>query len=97
MKLLARYPTRTGAGGIASLGLLSWAACWGTKGRLARPKAREGVAPGPNSGPGPNNGTLAMRSEGSEGLHEATKALTVAIVGLLAISLISNLVLLLLY
>jgi hypothetical protein len=38
-----------------------------------------------------------MRSEGSEGLHEATKALTVAIVGLLAISLISNLVLLLLY
>ena len=45
MKLLAQYPTRTGAGGIASLGLLRWAACWGTKGRLARPKAREGVAP----------------------------------------------------
>jgi len=38
-----------------------------------------------------------MRSERSEGHYEATKALTLAVVGLLAISLISNLVLLLLY
>jgi hypothetical protein len=38
-----------------------------------------------------------MRSESSEGLHEATKALVLAVAGLMAISLIPNLVLLTLY
>jgi len=37
-----------------------------------------------------------MRSERSEGHHEATKALTLAVVGLMAISL-ANFILLMLY
>ena len=31
MKRVTQYRTRTGAGGVASLRLLSWAACWGSK------------------------------------------------------------------
>jgi hypothetical protein len=38
-----------------------------------------------------------MRSERSEGFHEATKALALAVAGLMAITLIPNLVLLILH
>jgi hypothetical protein len=40
-------------------------------------------------GPGPNNGRIGpmMRSETSEGFHEATKALVLAVAGLMAITL----------
>jgi hypothetical protein len=40
---------------------------------------------------------FTMKSERSEGLHEATKALALAVAGLMAISLFSNLVLLISY
>jgi hypothetical protein len=40
---------------------------------------------------------MALSSERSEGLHEATKALALAVAGLMAITLIPNLVRLILY
>jgi hypothetical protein len=39
----------------------------------------------------------AVRTETFEGRHEATKALTLAVAGLMAITLISNLVLLIVH
>jgi hypothetical protein len=75
--------------GVASL-RLKLGGLLGERGHLVRPKAREGVAPDPITE------DFAMRSEKSGGLHEATRALTLAVAGLTFI-LISDLVLLILY
>jgi hypothetical protein len=76
--------------GVASLRLSKLGGLLGKRGHLVRPKAREGVTPDPITE------NFAMRSERSEGLREATRALTLAVAGL-TFMLISDLVLLILY
>jgi hypothetical protein len=76
------YAALPGLGDVASRWLISWAAHRGM----------DADQPGPMHAkvwPGPNNGRIGpmMRSETSENFHEATKALALAVAGLMAITL----------